>query len=72
VPTRTAGFRDVGFTTGQASEGLAFPDNTFDIAFLAAVIGEVPDKQACIRSLARVLKPGGRLSSPRRFPIPID
>jgi ubiquinone/menaquinone biosynthesis C-methylase UbiE len=65
-----AGFGDVGFTTGQASEGFPFPDNTFDVAFLAAVIGEVPDKQACIRSLARVLKPGGRLVFDEAFPDP--
>jgi ubiquinone/menaquinone biosynthesis C-methylase UbiE len=65
-----AGFRDVGFTAGQASEGFPFPDITFDVAFLAAVIGEVPDKQACIRSLSRVLKPGGRLVFDERFPDP--
>jgi ubiquinone/menaquinone biosynthesis C-methylase UbiE len=65
-----AGFGDVGFTTGQAGEGFPFPDNTFDAAFLAAVIGEVPDKQACIRSLARVLKPGGRLVFAETFPDP--
>jgi ubiquinone/menaquinone biosynthesis C-methylase UbiE len=56
-----AGFIDVGFTSGQASQEFPFPDNAFDVAFLAAVIGEVPDQQACIRSLSRVLKPGGRL-----------
>lgn len=65
-----AGYDDVGFTTGQASEGFPFPDNTFDVAFLAAVIGEVPDQQACIRSLARVLKPGGRLVFAETFPDP--
>jgi len=65
-----AGFHDVGFTTGQAADGFPFPDNTFDAAFLAAVIGEVPDKQACIRSLARVLKPGGRLVFAESFPDP--
>lgn len=65
-----AGFHDVGFTTGQASDGFPFPDNTFDVAFLAAVIGEVPDKRACIRSLARVLKPGGRLVFAEAFPDP--
>jgi ubiquinone/menaquinone biosynthesis C-methylase UbiE len=65
-----AGFGAVGFTAGQASEGFPFPDNTFDAAFLAAVIGEVPDKQACIRSLARVLKPGGRLVFAETFPDP--
>jgi ubiquinone/menaquinone biosynthesis C-methylase UbiE len=65
-----AGFDNVGFTSGQASEGLPFPDDSFDLAFLAAVIGEVPDKQACIRSLNRVLKPGGRLIFLEMFPDP--
>ncbi len=65
-----AGFRDVGFTTGQAGQALPFADNTFDTAFLAAVIGEVPDKRACIRSLGRVLKPGGRLVFAETFPDP--
>jgi ubiquinone/menaquinone biosynthesis C-methylase UbiE len=65
-----AGCYDVSFTAGQASEEFPFPDNTFDISFLAAVIGEVPDKQACIRSLARVLKPGGRLVFAETFPDP--
>ncbi len=65
-----AGFADVGFTAGEASEGFPFPDNTFDLAFLAAVIGEVPDQQACVRSLGRVLKPGGRLVFLEMFPDP--
>ncbi|HYB83072.1 MAG TPA: methyltransferase domain-containing protein, partial [Mycobacterium sp.] len=65
-----AGLSDVGFTVGQASDGLPFPDNTFDVAFLAAVIGEVPDKQACLRSLGQVLKPGGRLVFVEMFPDP--
>jgi ubiquinone/menaquinone biosynthesis C-methylase UbiE len=65
-----AGFYDVGFTTGQAAEGFPFPDNTFDIAFLAAVIGEVPDKHACLRSPSRIVKPGGRLVFAEAFPDP--
>jgi arsenite methyltransferase len=56
-----AGYRNVAFHTGDAGGRLPFPDNTFDLAFLAGVLGEVPDKTACIRSLGRVLKPGGRL-----------
>ncbi|BBY64792.1 class I SAM-dependent methyltransferase [Mycolicibacterium helvum] len=56
-----AGHRDVGYTAGQAGAALPFPAGTFDAAFLADVIGEVPDKQACVRSLASVLKPGGKL-----------
>jgi ubiquinone/menaquinone biosynthesis C-methylase UbiE len=65
-----AGASDVGFTAGEASDGLPFPDNTFDVAFLAAVIGEVPDQQACVRSLGQVLKPGGRLVFVEMFPDP--
>jgi SAM-dependent methyltransferase len=65
-----AGFRDVGYTAGEASEGFPFPDNTFDAAFLAAVIGEVPDKQSCIRCWLACRSRAGAWSSPRRFPDP--
>ena len=65
-----ANLTNVGFTTGQASDGFPFPENTFDVAFLSAVIGEVPDKPACIRALGRVLKPGGRLVFVEMFPDP--
>ncbi|OBA58060.1 ubiquinone biosynthesis methyltransferase UbiE [Mycobacterium sp. 1100029.7] len=66
----SAGFHDVGFTSGEASDGFPYPEHTFDTAFLAAVIGEVPDKPACIRSLGRVLKPGGQLVFAEAFPDP--
>lgn len=56
-----AGCHNVGFHSGEASKELPFADQTFDVAFLAAVIGEVPDKTACVRALANVLKPGGVL-----------
>ncbi len=55
---------------GDAGAGLRFPDKSFDVAFLASVIGEVPDKSSCIRSLARVVKPGGRLVFVEGFPDP--
>lgn len=35
-----AGYRNVQFHSGDASDGLPFPDNTFDVAFLASVLGE--------------------------------
>jgi ubiquinone/menaquinone biosynthesis C-methylase UbiE len=47
-------------TQGDARE-LPYPDDTFDAAFLITVLGEVPDQNAALRELARVLKPGGRL-----------
>ncbi|WP_445168634.1 class I SAM-dependent methyltransferase [Mycolicibacterium sp. Dal123E01] len=56
-----AGHHSVGYTAGQAGAALPFPADTFDAAFLAEVIGEVPDQQACVRALAVILKPGGKL-----------
>lgn len=65
-----AGLRNVGYHTGDASQGLPFPDSCFDVAFLAAVLGEVTDKPACLCSLARVLRPGGLLVVQEFFPDP--
>jgi ubiquinone/menaquinone biosynthesis C-methylase UbiE len=62
-------------TTGRAREqGLAnlvptladaqampYEDATFDGAYLATVLGEVPDPSAALRELRRVVKPGGRV-----------
>ncbi|MGV9800163.1 class I SAM-dependent methyltransferase [Mycobacterium sp. NPDC003449] len=65
-----AGFYNVGFQAGDAGAGLPFDDATFDVVFLAAVIGEVPDKRACVQALHRVLKPGGLLVFREGFPDP--
>src|SRR5882757_460730 len=65
-----AGCRNVGYHAGDASRGFPFADGQFDVAFLAAVLGEVPDKSACIRELARVLRPGGSLVLVESFPDP--
>jgi ubiquinone/menaquinone biosynthesis C-methylase UbiE len=40
---------------------MPFEDDSFDAAFLVTVLGEVPDQDAALKELARVLKPGGRL-----------
>src|SRR5262249_51365762 len=40
---------------------LPYADQTFDAAYLVTVLGEIPDEQAALRELRRVLKPGGRL-----------
>jgi ubiquinone/menaquinone biosynthesis C-methylase UbiE len=46
--------------TGDAQEML-FEKNRFDAAYLTLVLGEIPDQDAALRELARVVKPGGRV-----------
>ena len=43
------------------AECLPFPDNTFDCITIAFGLRNVTDKEAALRSMCRVLKPGGRL-----------
>lgn len=39
-----------------------FPQNTFDIAFMIAVTGELPDKEKALLEVKRVLKNNGLLA----------
>jgi demethylmenaquinone methyltransferase/2-methoxy-6-polyprenyl-1,4-benzoquinol methylase len=43
------------------AEALPFPDDTFDCITIAFGLRNVTDKNAALRSMLRVLKPGGRL-----------
>jgi ubiquinone/menaquinone biosynthesis C-methylase UbiE len=40
---------------------MPYRDDTFDGAYLIAVLGEIPDQEAALTELARVVKPGGRI-----------
>jgi ubiquinone/menaquinone biosynthesis C-methylase UbiE len=51
---------DVPPVTGNAM-ALPFRAEAFDVVFIAAVLGEVPDRQACLREVRRTLRPGGKL-----------
>ena len=57
---RGRGIDNIKPTLGDARE-LAYLDATFDSAFLVTVLGEIPDQDAALRELHRVVKPGGRL-----------
>jgi ubiquinone/menaquinone biosynthesis C-methylase UbiE len=55
-----AGMPNVGYSQATAAK-LPFQSRTFDVAFLVAVLGEVPDPKACMKSIAHVLRPEGLL-----------
>ena len=57
---RKAGLQNVGSTVGDA-QAMPFADDTFDAAYLTVVLGEIPDQDAALRELRRVLRRGGRL-----------
>jgi demethylmenaquinone methyltransferase/2-methoxy-6-polyprenyl-1,4-benzoquinol methylase len=58
------------------AECLPFPDNSFDCITIAFGLRNVTDKEAALRSMNRILKPGGQLlvlefSQPADWLIPI-
>jgi protein-L-isoaspartate O-methyltransferase len=57
---RERGLGNVIATEGDARM-LPYEENRFDGAFLVATLGEVPDQNAALRELARVIKSRGRL-----------
>ena len=60
---RRAAERDIANvvpTQGDAT-ALPFADGSVDAVVLTAVLGEIPDQDAALAEIARVLKPGGRL-----------
>jgi ubiquinone/menaquinone biosynthesis C-methylase UbiE len=55
-----AGIVGVAPTRADAT-ALPFPDGSFDGAFLVTVLGEVPDQDAALRELRRVVRQDGRV-----------
>jgi SAM-dependent methyltransferase len=57
---RAAGVTNIALHCGDARH-LPHADASFDAAYLIGVLGEIPDGDAALRELHRVLKPDGRL-----------
>jgi ubiquinone/menaquinone biosynthesis C-methylase UbiE len=64
-----AGLSNVVPTQGDA-QSLPYEDDRFDGAYLATVLGEIPDQRAAVRELARVVRPGGRIAVGELFGDP--
>ena len=54
------GIANVIPTQGDAT-ALPYEDDSMDAVVLTAVLGEIPDQDAAMAEIARVLRPGGRL-----------
>jgi len=61
--------KNVALLVGNG-ECLPFADSSFDLAFLVAVLGEIPSKDAALQELSRVLRPNGVLSISELLPDP--
>jgi ubiquinone/menaquinone biosynthesis C-methylase UbiE len=57
---RERGLDNLVPTQGDARE-LPYEEEAFDAVALTTVLGEIPDRDAAVREIARVLRPGGRL-----------
>jgi ubiquinone/menaquinone biosynthesis C-methylase UbiE len=57
---RERGVENVHATLGDA-QSLPFEDDSFDAVVLVTVLGEIPDPDAALREIERVLRPRGRL-----------
>ena len=64
-----AGFRNVGYTAADASR-LPFDDDSLDLIYMVAVLGEVSDGASLLRECRRVLKRGATLSVSEHLPDP--
>ncbi len=60
---KRAGERGLANLVATRGDATALPhaDDSFDAVVLTAVLGEIPDQDAAIREIARVLRPDGRL-----------
>ena len=61
------GLANVRATRGNA-ESLPYEDDSFDAAIMITVLGEIPDRDAALSEVRRVVRPGGRVVVGELFP----
>jgi SAM-dependent methyltransferase len=57
-------------TRKETRASWSYRPTDFDVAFLVAVLGEIPEPERCLRALHRVIRPGGLLSITEHLPDP--
>jgi ubiquinone/menaquinone biosynthesis C-methylase UbiE len=57
---RAARARGLEVLEGSATD-LPFPDASFDVAYSFKVLAHIPDWDACMREMVRVVRPGGHI-----------
>ncbi len=73
---KSAGLNNVSITQGDAADP-PFKKNEFDVIFLVSVLGEISNKEKCLKNIYNILKPSGLLSiteqpgDPDFLPIPV-
>ncbi len=65
----TAGTSNLKAILGDASQPQV-PEASFDVAFLCAALGEIPNRAAALAQCHRALKPGGILAISEMFGDP--
>lgn len=63
-------FSNVHYAAANASGALPFANESFDLAILVTVLGEVPEPSASLRSIEGLLRPSGRLAVHEHLPDP--
>jgi ubiquinone/menaquinone biosynthesis C-methylase UbiE len=60
---RRAASEGIANIAGERADAREMPyeDETFDAAYLVTVLGEIPDQDAALRELRRVVRPNGRI-----------
>ena len=56
---------NVGYTAADACRQLPYEEASFDLVLLVAILGELPDPEAALAGLQRLLRPRGHSRCPR-------